>query len=174
MSCARSNAMRGVMNRGMHRGMRCATSCRVRRSRWPWFAPASLAALLACVPLAPGCIVLHDRAGVNVPQDAAATIELGHTTREELLARLGPPTGHFSTDLLASLTRLNAPIEAPVTAGRVDDDVLTWQAVDVRAVIAFFPVLFAWADSEVTSRTLTVFFDEQGRARYAAFREDQP
>jgi len=124
--------------------------------------------------LLPACIVLHDDAGVDVPAAAARAIEPGRTTRAELLETFGPPTGHFSTNLLAAITRVTDPIEAPATPGRLDDDVLTWQSVHVRAQVAFFPLLFAWADATLASRTLTVWLDGQGRVLYASFREDAP
>jgi len=123
--------------------------------------------------LLPGCIVLRDDAGVDVPDAAVSRIEAGRTTREQLLTELGPPTGRFSTNLLATITRSEAPIEAPGTPGRIDDDVLTWQSLHISARVAFFPLLFTWVDTEFTSRTLTVWFDESGRVRYSAFREDR-
>jgi hypothetical protein len=131
-------------------------------------------ALLALSLLLPACIVLHDDAGVDVAPEAARAIEPGRTTRAELLTTFGPPTGHFSTDLLAAITRTANPIEAPATAARLDDDVLTWQSVHVRAQVAFFPVLFAWVNAKVSSRTLMVWLDPDGRVRYATFREDAP
>ncbi len=133
-------------------------------------------ALALALPMAalPGCIVLHDDAGVDVSEAAVARIEAGHTTREQLLADFGPPTGRFSTNLLATITRSEAPIEAPGTPGRIDDDVLTWQALHISAHVAFFPLLFTWVDTEFTSRTLSVWLDEAGRVRYVAYREDTP
>jgi hypothetical protein len=134
--------------------------------------PAALVALLALA--LPGCIVLRDDAGVDVPSGTLGRFQAGSTTRAEVLALLGPPTGRFSTNLLAAITRTDPPIEAPATPGRIDDDVLTWQSLHVRAHVAFFPVLFTWVDTEYSSRTLTVWFDADGRVRYAAFREDSP
>ncbi|MHC5210509.1 MAG: hypothetical protein ACYTG2_07320 [Planctomycetota bacterium] len=118
-----------------------------------------------------GCIVLHDSSGVPLTDAQVAAIVPGTTTRSEALERLGPPTGLYSTSLRSIVTGAGSPIEAPASLPRVDEDVLTWQAVDVDARVAFFPVLFAWVGGTVTDRTLTLFFDEHGIVQYAAWRE---
>jgi outer membrane protein assembly factor BamE (lipoprotein component of BamABCDE complex) len=138
--------------------------------------PAStltLALVLALALLAPGCIVLSDTAGVSVTEQEVAAIRPGLTARTELLERLGPPTGIYSTDLLALVTQAGSLPDQPATPGRIDDDVLTWQHVRVEATVAFFPILFLWTDARVSNRTLTVFFDEQGLVRHVAWREDE-
>jgi outer membrane protein assembly factor BamE (lipoprotein component of BamABCDE complex) len=129
--------------------------------------------LLLAAALLPGCLTLHDSAGVPVDPAAAARLEPGRSTRSEALAELGPPTGHFDPDLLELVTG-GAALQSPATPGRLDDEVLTWQQVDVEADVLFFPVLFLWAEMRVTSRTLTVFFDARGVVTHAAFREDLP
>ena len=130
-------------------------------------------ALLLGALLGPGCILLSDDAGVLVPREAADQLAPG-MPRAEVLARLGPPTGRYSTDLLALVTRAADQLDEPVRAAAVDDDVLTWQHVRLRGSVAFFPLLFAWIDGRIASTTLTVFFDGQGRVIDAAWREDDP
>jgi hypothetical protein len=132
----------------------------------------TLAALLAAS--LPGCLVLHDAAGVPVAPEAVAAIQPGRTSRHELLARLGPPTGIYSNDLLAIVTQFGSLPDQPATPGRIDEDVLTWQHVDVEATVAFFPILFVWTDARVRNQTLTVFLDERGLVRDVAWREDEP
>jgi hypothetical protein len=133
------------------------------------------AALLGWLALASaGCIVLHDSSGVALTDAQVAAIVPGATTRDQALALLGPPTGLYSTNLRSIVTGAGSPIEVPVGPPRVDEDVLTWQAVDVDASVAFFPVLFAWVGGRVTDRTLTLFFDERGVVLYAAWREGAP
>lgn len=136
-------------------------------------AGVALAAALAVALLVPGCIVLSDDAGVLVPREAADQLAPG-MPRAEVLARLGPPTGRYSTDLLALVTRAADQLDEPVRAAAVDDDVLTWQHVRLRGTAAFFPLLFFWVNGRIASTTLTVFFDEQGRVRDVAWREDAP
>jgi len=131
------------------------------------------AALLLAGGALPGCLMLHDEAGVPVDPAAAAALQVGRSTRSEALAALGPPTGQFDTDLLALVTG-GAAFAAPATPGRLDDEALTWQQVHIEAEVLFFPVLFLWAESRVTSRTLTVFFDARGVVTHVAFREDAP
>lgn len=129
--------------------------------------PVLLAAAL------PGCLGFHDRAGVAVDRAAAAALQPGRSTRAEALAALGPPTGQFDTELLATLTGGRALV-APASPGRLDDEALTWQEIRFDARLWFIPVLFAWGESRVTSRTLTVFFDARGVVTHVAFREDAP
>jgi outer membrane protein assembly factor BamE (lipoprotein component of BamABCDE complex) len=131
------------------------------------------ALLLTTVCLLPGCIVFHDQAGVPVDQSMANAITEG-MPRERVLEVVGSPTGTFSTKLLSLITGFGDTFDETETQGRRDDDVLTWQQVEVHATTAFFPVLFAWAKSRVHSRTLMVIFDEQGLVTKVAYREDKP
>lgn len=131
------------------------------------------AALALLAVLLPGCLSFHDRAGVAVDRAVAATLQPGRSTRAEALATLGPPTGQFDTDLLATLTGGRALV-APASPGRLDDEALTWQEIRFDARLWFFPLLFAQGESRVTSRTLTVFFDARGVVTHVAFREDAP
>ena len=129
-----------------------------------------LAALLIC---APGCISLHDAAGVPVNRAQAAAIVPGRTTRAETLSLMGPPTGTFSLDLIKIITQLGDVIELAEGSARVDDDIFVWQQVDVTATVTFFPLIFLWVKSAVKSRTLIVFFDDHGVVRYSAYRADE-
>ena len=114
------------------------------------------------VALAGGCVSLHEEAGVPLDQAIADGIVPGRSTRRDVLARLGPPTGYFRTDLRALVTRVGAPVQSPWTPNRIDDDVFTYQKLDVRGNIFFFPILFVWADADVEARTLIVFFRDDG------------
>lgn len=129
---------------------------------------------VAIASCASGCIVLHDSSGVPLADEQVAAIVPGTTTRDEALRILGPPTGLYSTSLRAIITGAGSAIEAPVGPPRLDQDVLTWQAVDVDARVVFFPVLFAWVGGRVHDRTLTLFFDGDGVVRYAAWRAGEP
>lgn len=131
------------------------------------------ALLLAALCLLPGCVVFHDQAGVPVDQDIADAITVG-MPRERVLEVVGSPTGTYSTKLLSLITGFGDTFDEAETQGRRDDDILTWQQVDVHATTAFFPVLFAWAKSRIHSRTLMVVFDEDGLVAKVAYREDEP
>jgi outer membrane protein assembly factor BamE (lipoprotein component of BamABCDE complex) len=130
--------------------------------------------VLTSALLLPGCLVFHDHAGVPVTEDMFAAIEPGQSTRAEVLAVAGAPTGLYGTNLLSTATRAGASFEQPSTPGRIQPDVYTWQEIDVRAQMTFFPVLFFWSTAEITSRTLMVVFDEDGVVVDKAFREDGP
>jgi outer membrane protein assembly factor BamE (lipoprotein component of BamABCDE complex) len=58
-----------------------------------------------------GCVVFNDQGGVPVTQADAAVIVPGQTTRAEVLAQLGPPTGYYTMDLEAVVTRLGNPLQ---------------------------------------------------------------
>ena len=120
-----------------------------------------------------GCIVFDDRAGEPVTAVDAAAILPGQTTREEVLQRLGPPTGYYTMDLEAVVTRAGDPLQAGWAPTRADDDVFAYQQVNITGNIAFFPILFTRVRSSVLTRTLVVFFDEAGVVKYVSFREDQ-
>lgn len=135
-------------------------------------ARALVAVLLAAA--LPACITFSDRAGLPVRTENIPRVQEGVTTRGEVLALFGPPTGTFDTDLLATVTRMGETWQAPATPGRIDDEVLVWQEVEVAGRFVFVPVLFFWGSSEITSRTLAVFFDAHDIVRHVAFREDRP
>ncbi|MGQ0553902.1 MAG: hypothetical protein ACT4PU_11870 [Planctomycetota bacterium] len=128
--------------------------------------------LLALLLLPAGCVVLRDEAGVRLTAEQVAAIVPGTSTRAELLASLGPPTGVYATDLRAIVTRTGTPLGAGALPAQLDDHALTWQHVRIAANVYFFPVLFLWVDAEIESRTLTIFFEEDGRVRHFAFRDD--
>lgn len=128
---------------------------------------------LVVLCLAPGCIVFHDHAGVPVDRDMVDAITVG-MPREQVLEMAGSPTGTYSTRLLSLITGLGDTFDDLDTQGRRDDDILTWQQVEVHATTAFFPILFAWGKSRIHTRTLMVIFDEAGRVDKVAYREDTP
>jgi hypothetical protein len=121
----------------------------------------------------PACLMFSDRAGVPVTAAMAERIHVGNTTRDEVLAIVGAPTGTYDTDLLATVTRSGQTFEAPSALQAIHPDIYTWQQIDVRAQVAFFPVLFAWSTARITSRTLMVIFDEHGIVSDKAYREDK-
>lgn len=130
--------------------------------------------LMTLLVLLPGCVVFRDHAGPPVERSLHDAISVGSSTREQVLALAGAPTGTYGTNLLATLTRVGQTLESPATPGRILPDVYVWQEIDVVVTMTFFPVLFFWSRSEVTSRSLMVVFDEQGLVAEKAWREDRP
>ena len=102
-----------------------------------------------------------------------ARLTPGRSTRADVLELLGPPTGYFDTNLLASITPFVTPLSASRVPVRVDDEVFTYQEVSITGRALFFPLLFIWGDARITSRTLIVFFDPDGVVRYSGYREDR-
>lgn len=134
----------------------------------------AIALVLGLVAALPGCVVFRDQAGVDVPVERLDAIRPGITRRAEVLELLGPPTGRHSTDLLATITRTGAPFDAPAAPNLLEDDVFTYQHVEIDARVVFVPLLFAWGTSAITSRTLSVFFAPDGTVDTWAYREDAP
>ncbi|MCB9899355.1 MAG: hypothetical protein H6825_15220 [Planctomycetes bacterium] len=129
-----------------------------------------LAVLTGCALLT-GCITFSDTDGVDFSADDVAAIEIGTSTRRDVLERLGPPTGVFRTRIFDAFLD-EAAFAPPSTAGRVDDDVLVWQQVRLEGTLLLFPVLVTWANARVAARTLMVVFDEHDRVTDVSFRED--
>ena len=98
-----------------------------------------------------------------------ATIEPGVTTRAQVLALLGAPTGQHRTDLLAALVHGDDAIGAPVV---LVPEVAVWQQVDMRAQLVAIPLFVLWADATFRTRTALVWFDERGVVSARAYRED--
>ena len=131
---------------------------------------------------ATGCISLSGSFGTQIPEEALGRIVVGETTRDEVLAWFGPPSAFYNPTFLdVILQEDEAPTELSGLAEEVVleppapvlNDVFTYRYIenDTRAV--FVPILFGFLDAAATYETLTIFFDEQGRVEYHAFRRDE-
>lgn len=133
-----------------------------------------LLALLLCVVALglPGCITFHDREGVAVDAEALASLQRGTTTRGELLARLGPPTGIYQVRPFDAVTRQGA-FSSPITQARLDEDVLVWQEVAIDGSVLMLPVFMLFASADVWSRTVMAVLEDDVLVELAV-REDAP
>jgi len=127
---------------------------------------------LTVVLLAPGCIVFNDHIGAPVTERMHDAIEVGVSTRDDVLYVAGAPTGTYGTNLLNVVTQVGSTFDQPITPGRMQPDIYVWQEVDAKARFAFFPILFFWSKATLTSRTLMVVFDEDGVVQDKGYRED--
>jgi hypothetical protein len=129
--------------------------------------------------LGSGCISLSGSFGTQISHEALDRIEVGKTTRDEILAWFGPPSAFYNPTFLdvilareGELSGLAEDLEIEASAP-VLNDVFTYRYIenDTRAV--FIPIVFGRVDAAATYETLTVFFDEEGRVEYHAFRRDE-
>lgn len=141
-----------------------------------WFA-------LVCVgALGSGCVSLSGSFGTQIPEELLTRIDPGVTTRDDILAWFGPPSAFYNptfldvileqdgaTDELAGLAE-EVDLEPPAP---VLNDVFTYRYIenDTRAI--FIPIVYGMLDAAATYETLMIFFDEDGRVEYHAFRRDE-
>ena len=132
--------------------------------RWLWSAVALCAT---------ACINVDGQFGSPIPEEKVASIQDGATTRDEVREWFGPPSAFFRPSLLDLIFDDDEALEA-ASGAPITEDVYTWRFVQSELSIFFVPILFAIADTETRSTTLSVFFDENGVVRYHAFRRDGP
>ena len=127
-------------------------------------------ALLLALPGA-GCITLSAEFGNRIPVDRIERIQSGVTTREEITLWFGPPSAVYNPTILDLIFEDEEDISAPAP---LLNDVYTYRYIENDSRIIFLPILFARFDGVAVAETLTVFFDEEGRVEYHAYRRDLP
>lgn len=137
------------------------------RSRWR--RTASAAGLLGCLATA-GCVSLAGDFGTRIAVENLPRIRDGETTREEIIAWFGPPSAFFNPSFLQVILGQTPDVRLPAP---VLDDVWTYRFIENETRVFFVPIVFASIDAAATAETLTVFFDEQGRVKYHAYRRDK-
>lgn len=120
---------------------------------------------LACT----GCFTVSGHFGAPIPVERVAAIEPGQTTREEITAWFGPPSGFYQPGLLDLLTGDGEAASAPVT-----EAVYSYRYVESRVRVLIVPFVALRARGTTQADTLTVFFDGDGRVRYHGYRRDAP
>lgn len=133
------------------------------------FARTLAAALVLCA-ITTGCIAFSGHFGTPIPTERLERLENGVTTREQVAAWFGPPSAFFNPSFLDVIFEDEEDIMA--LGAPVLDDVYTYRYIENRSTIFFVPLLFGVLDARAVSETLTIFFDEEGRVRYHAYRRD--
>lgn len=104
------------------------------------------AALPICALLLCACAIVRTEVGAGVP--AIDGLEVGVTTREQVLERLGPPR---------------------LVRRQFDGELYTWRALRGHSrSVTILPVLvrvFYWEDARVLRDDVTLLFDESGVLR---------
>lgn len=131
---------------------------------------AAMAAGLALLLVGSGCVSLSGEFGTRIAVENLSRIRDGQTTRAEIVAWFGPPSAFYNPTFLDII---RGDIEGSETPAAVLDDVYTYRFIENSTKVFFVPILFATIDAAATAETLTVFFDEEGRVKYHAYRRDQ-
>ncbi len=129
----------------------------------------ALALVLAL--LGSGCVNLSAEFGNRIAVERIGDIETGVTTRAEITLWFGPPSATYNPSILDVIFEDEEDITTPAP---LLNDVFTYRYIRNDSKLFFFPVLFASFDGEAVAETLTVFFDEEGRVKYHAYRKDVP
>jgi hypothetical protein len=129
----------------------------------------TLGAILLAVMLS-GCISFTGHFGTKIRVEHIPKIEDGATTREEIMSWFGPPSAFFNPSFLDLI--LGDEEEMTDTETALLNDVYSYRYIENESTLFFIPILFGIFDAVAVSETLIVFFDEEGRVEYHAYRRD--
>ena len=129
----------------------------------------TLGGILLAVMLS-GCISFSGHFGTKIRVEQIPKIEDGVTTREEIMSWFGPPSAFFNPSFLDVI--LGDEDEMMDTGTAVLNDAYSYRYIENESTLFFIPILFGIFDAVAVSETLIVFFDEEGRVEYHAYRRD--
>ena len=132
---------------------------------------SGLGALLPALALS-GCVSFSGHFGTKIRVENLPRIEDGVTTREEVMSWFGPPSAFFNPSFLDVI--FGDEDEMIGSGAALLNDVYTYRYVENKTTLFFVPILVAVFNTEAVSETLTIFFDENGRVKYHAYRWDVP
>ena len=119
-----------------------------------------------------GCVSFSGEFGTPIPTEYLSQIEDGRTTREEITRWFGPPSAFYNPTFLDVVLEDEEDIVG--STAPILNDVFTYRFIRNDSTLVFAPIFFARFRAEAISETLTVFFDEEGRVKYHAYRRDRP
>lgn len=119
-----------------------------------------------------GCVNFSGKFGTPIATEYLDRIRDGETTRAEITAWFGPPSAFYNPTFLDVVLEDEEDIVS--TGAPLLNDVYTYRFIQNDSTLFFVPVLFARISAVAVSETLTVFFDEEGRVAYHAYRRDEP
>ena len=121
---------------------------------------ASLCAALVC-----SCALGTQRFGRTIDAAGIASVEIGVSTKADVLRLFGPPTAHSRLPVVPA-----ADADAPEAVAREepDSDVFVYEYREDRETF-FTLILFTRFRREVLADRLMVFFDAADVVRYVAF-----
>jgi len=119
-----------------------------------------------------GCVSFSGHFGTKIRLENIPRIEDGVTTREEIMSWFGPPSAFFNPSFLDVI--FGDEDEMIGAGAAVLNDVYTYHYIENKTPLFFVPIFVGLLDTVAVSDTLTIFFDENGRVRYHAYRRDVP
>ena len=119
-----------------------------------------------------GCISFSGHFGTRIRVENIPRIENGVTTREQIMGWFGPPSAFFNPTFLDIIFENEEEMVGPGAA--VLNDVYTYRYIENKTTVLFVPIFVAFLDTVAVAETLTIFFDENGRVEYHAYRWDVP
>jgi hypothetical protein len=128
-----------------------------------------VAALVCAAFLGSGCFTIEVTAGNQVPTERVPEIQLGTTTKAEILDWFGAPEDYTDPSGLRRVLDDGVVLPEDVLALPYAD-VLVFETTHgrVKGLLLFF---FNWFDIHVASDRLVVFFDDHDRVLYYGFRK---
>ena len=129
-----------------------------------------LGALLPALALS-GCVSFSGNFGTKIRVENIPRIENGVTTREEVMSWFGPPSAFFNPSFLDVI--FGEEDEMIGSGAVVLNDVYTYRYIENETTLFFVPIFLAVFHTEAVAETLTIFFDENGRVEYHAYRRDK-
>jgi hypothetical protein len=131
---------------------------------------------ILCIPLLAallsGCISFSGHFGTKIRVEHIPQIQDGVTTREEIMRWFGPPSAFFGPSFLDVI--LGDEEEMLDSGAAVLSDVYSYRYIENESKLFFSPLLVGVFDAVAVSETLVIFFDENGRVEYHAYRRDVP
>jgi hypothetical protein len=119
-----------------------------------------------------GCISFSGHFGTKIRVEHIPQIQDGVTTREEIMSWFGPPSAFFNPSFLDVI--LGDEDEMMDSGAAVLNDVYSYRYIENESTLFFIPILVGIFDAVAVSETLIIFFDENGRVEYHAYRRDVP
>jgi hypothetical protein len=129
--------------------------------------PLARLLLLSAVVLSSGCVaVSKEYTGNPISEDKIAQIEVGKTTRAEVLELFGSPLRIDRTDITALAERALTRYSGEELTLKIDpslfDDVYIWERVEISRHGIILGLGFNYVTSDERSDRLSVFFDKNG------------
>lgn len=129
--------------------------------------PRRLLAALSSALLA-GCALGTQRFGRVIDTSRIASLEVGVSSKADVLRLFGPPTSTSRLPVVARAEPAALDSDAP---SEPDPDVFVYEYREDRETF-FTAILFTRFRREVLADRLMVFFDAQDRVRYVAFAQE--
>lgn len=147
-------------------------AARVRNGSGQLLPTSLLLGLLAIVPILGGCAITHVHQGAPIDTKRIKDIQVGVTTKQEIIDWFGPPQEVKRPELLSDIFQ-RLDLTEGQTRSLIYPDIFSYQYNDgeVRGILL---ILFNYINIDLRSDTLAIFFDDQDRVKYVGFTKGVP